>query len=134
MCFAIPVAGKAIVMSKKILIVEDNKLMTEVMTYILNNNGYEVIALANGNEVFSKIRTNHPDLVILDAALPGINGTEICQLLKLNKATQNLPVIMCSGDDNIDESLNQTGAPDDVLHKPFDINCLIEKVEYQLAA
>ena len=48
--------------------------------------------------------------------LPGINGTEICQLIKLNKATQNLPVIMCSGEDDIDESLKQKGAPDDVLH------------------
>jgi DNA-binding response OmpR family regulator len=121
-------------MSKKILIVEDNELMTEVMTYILINNGYEVIALANGNEVFNNIRANHPDLVILDAILPGISGTEICQLIKLNKATQNLPVIMCSGDDNIDESLKQKGAPDAVLHKPFDITCLIKKVEYQLAA
>jgi len=122
------------VMQKKILIVEDNELLTEVMTYILINNGYEVFALNNGNEVFNNIKTNHPDLVILDSILPGINGKEICQLIKLNKATQNLPVIMCSGDDSIDEVLEQKGAPDDVLHKPFDINNLIEMVEYQLAA
>lgn len=121
-------------MSKKILLVDGNLLMIEVMTYILINNGYEVIALTNGSEVFNNIKANHPDLIIMNATLPGINGTEICQLLKLNRGTQNLPVIMCSGDDSIDESLKQKGAPDDVLHKPFDINCLIEKVEYQLAA
>ena len=121
-------------MTKKILIVEDNELMTEVMTYILINNGYEVLALNNGQDVFNTIRINHPDLIILDVMLPGINGKEICQLIKLNKTTQNLPVIMCSGDEYIDEALTQTGAPDDVLHKPFDISCLIEKVEYQLAA
>ena len=122
-------------MSKKILIVEDSALMAEVMTYILINYGYEVIALNNGNDVFNKIKASHPDLVILDAILPGINGLEICQLIKLNKATQSLPVIMCSGDDeSIGKSLKQRGAPDDVLIKPFDINCLIEKVEFQLAA
>ena len=121
-------------MQKKILIVEDNELMVEVMTYILNNNGYEVFALNNGNDVFNNIKTNHPDLVILDSILPGMNGKEICQLIKLNKATQNLPVIMCSGDDSIDDTLEQKGAPDDVLHKPFDISNLIEMVEYQLAA
>lgn len=122
-------------MCKKILIVEDNVLMTEVMTYILINYGYEVISLTNGDEVFNRIKSAHPDLVILDAILPGMNGNEICQLIKLNKTTQNLPVIMCSGDeDSIDESLKQKGAPDDVLHKPFDINSLIEKVEFQLAA
>jgi DNA-binding response OmpR family regulator len=122
------------VMQKKILIVEDNELLTEVMTYILINNGYEVFAVNNGNEVFNNIKTNHPDLIILDSILPGMNGKEICQLIKLNKATRDLPVIMCSGDDSIDEALKQTGAPDDVLHKPFDITHLIEKVEYQLAA
>jgi DNA-binding response OmpR family regulator len=122
-------------MCKKILIVEDNVLMVEVMTYILINCGYDVIALTNGDEVFNRIKSAHPDLVILDAILPGMNGKEICQLIKLNKTTRNLPVIMCSGDeDSIDESLKQNGAPDDVLHKPFDVNALIEKVEFQLAA
>jgi len=121
-------------MPKKILIVDDNTLMIEVMTYILINNGYEVSATTTGTDVFEHIKNDHPDLIILDAILPGINGREICQLIKLNKTTRNLPVIMCSGDESIDESLKQKGAPDDVLHKPFDISCLIEKVEYQLAA
>ncbi len=121
-------------MSKKILIVDDNELMVEVMSYILINNGYEVDSLSNGSEVFNNIKTNHPDLVILDSKLPGITGQEICQLIKLNKTTKNLPVIMCSGDDDIKETLNQKGAPDDVLQKPFDINCLIEMVAYQLVA
>jgi DNA-binding response OmpR family regulator len=121
-------------MSKKILIVDDNTLMIEVMTYILINNGYEVVATTTGSDVFEHIKNDHPDLVILDAILPGINGREICQLIKLNKTTRDLPVIMCSGDESIVGSLKQKGAPDDVLQKPFDISCLIEKVEYQLAA
>jgi len=119
---------------KKILIVDDNELMIEVMTYILINNGYEVIALTDGTGVFNNIKINHPDLVILDAILPGMDGREICQLIKLNRATKDLPVIMCSGDESIDETLKQKGAPNDILHKPFDINSLIEKIEYQLAA
>ncbi|MDB4922199.1 MAG: hypothetical protein JWQ54_4182 [Mucilaginibacter sp.] len=104
------------------------------MTYILINNGYEVFAISSGSKIFELIKKEHPDLIILDAVLPGINGKEICQLIKLNKSTQNLPVIMCSGDESIDESLNEKGAPDDVLHKPFDINSLIKKVNYQLVA
>ena len=122
------------VMSKKILIVDDNALMIEVMTYILINYGYEVVALSDGVEVLNNIKANHPDLIILDARLPGIDGREICQLIKLNKTTCNLPVIICSGDESIYESLKQKGAPDDILQKPFDISSLIEKVEYQLAA
>ena len=121
-------------MTKKILIVEDNVLMIEVMTYILISNGYEVNSLTNGNDVFNQIKRFHPDLIILDSFLPGINGREICQLIKLNKTTCNLPIIMCTGDDSIDSALKQEGAPNDILHKPFDISCLIEMVKYQLAA
>jgi DNA-binding response OmpR family regulator len=119
---------------KKILIVDDNKLIVEVMTYILISKGSEVISLYNGDEVLNNIKDNHPDLVILDDTLPGMTGRDICQLLKLNGSTKNLPVIMCSGNDDIAESLNQKGAPDDVLQKPFDISSLVDKVEFQLAA
>jgi DNA-binding response OmpR family regulator len=120
--------------SKKILIIEDNELMIDVMSYILTNSGYEVISATDGDNVFNEIKANHPDLIILDAILPGMDGRQICQLLKLNKATQNLPVIICSGDETIDESMKQKGAPNDILHKPFDINSLIEMVGDQLAA
>jgi DNA-binding response OmpR family regulator len=122
------------IMPKKILIVEDNVQMVEIMTYILMNCGYEVVSLPNGNDVFTHIKTDHPDLVILDNVLPGMHGTEICQLIKLNKTTQNLPVIICSGDDDIDKALHKKGAPDDILHKPFDINGLIDMVAFRLAA
>jgi len=121
-------------MAKKILLVDNNKFMIEIMTYILISKGYEVIALYNGDEVLNNISVTHPDLVILDAMLPGMDGRDICKLLKLNKSTKNLPVIMCSGNDDIDESLRQQGAPNDVLHKPFDIKLLVEKVAMQLAA
>ena len=121
-------------MSKKILIVDDNEFMVEVMAFILNSKGYEVITLPNGDNVLNSVLLNHPDLVILDASMPGMDGREVCKLLKLNESTRRLPVIMCSAIDDIDESLKQNGAPNDVLHKPFDTQELIEKVELQLAA
>jgi DNA-binding response OmpR family regulator len=122
-------------MPKKILIVDDNELMIEIMTYILINRGYDVMALYNGDEVIDHIKTNQPDLVILDMMLPaGVDGRDICKSIKLNKETRDLPVILCSGDDDVDQSIRQLGPPNDVLHKPFDINSLIQKVEFQLAA
>ena len=121
-------------MAKKILIVDDNEFMIEVMTAILQSKGYEVITLYNSDNVLSSVTTNQPDLIILDINMPGMDGAEVCRLLKLNRSTRQLPVIMCSSNDDIDEALTQKGAPDDVLHKPFDTNQLIEKVECQLAA
>ncbi len=121
-------------MAKKILIVEHNELMIEVMSYILTSNGYDVISLNSADQIFNNIRQNHPDLIILDAILPGMDGQDLCRLLKLNKETSNLPVIICSDSDEMEDFLQQEGFPDGILLKPFGINNLIEKVEYQLAA
>ncbi|NHA07824.1 response regulator [Mucilaginibacter sp. HC2] len=121
-------------MAKKILIVDHNGLMTEVMSYILTSNGYEVITLDNAAQIFSSIRQNEPDLIILDAVLPGIDGIDVCRLLKWNKETQALPVIICTDIEDTESFLKQEGAPNDVLHKPFGMNNLIETVGHQLAA
>lgn len=134
MCFAYHVKKVFIIMHKKILVVEGNALMLEVMAYILINNGYEVFTLSDGNEVFNYIKKNHPDLVILDSKLPGLDGIVICQLIKMNETTRKLPVIMCSDDESLLNSTRRDGAPDDLLEKPFDINNLIQKVEHYLAA
>lgn len=133
MAIVIP-SAKYSTMAKRILIVDDNEFIVELMTYILSNKGYSVFALFNGDEVFSNIKTTRPDLVILDMMLPGIDGRDICKEIKLNKDTKHLPVIMCSGSDEIGIAMDQHGAPNDVLHKPFDMHSLINKVELQLAA
>jgi DNA-binding response OmpR family regulator len=121
-------------MCKKILIVDDNELIVEVMSYILINNGYEVSSLPNGDHVIEEVKTTHPDLLIMDAAMPGMDGRDICKMLKFDRETKSVPVIICSAQDDIDKTLTQEGAPDDILHKPFDMSSLISKVEFQLAA
>jgi len=120
--------------AKKILIVDHNGLMTEVMSYILSNNGYDVITLNSAAHIFNSIRKDNPDLRTLDALLPDIAGMDVHRLLKWNKETQTLPVIICTDNDDPDSYLKQEGAPDDVLHKPFGMNNLIEIVGHQLAA
>ncbi|SEN24322.1 twitching motility two-component system response regulator PilH/two-component system, OmpR family, phosphate regulon response regulator PhoB/two-component system, OmpR family, alkaline phosphatase synthesis response regulator PhoP [Mucilaginibacter gossypiicola] len=121
-------------MAKRVLIVDDNELMIEVMTYILLGNGYEVAALSRIHEIFKIIKACRPDLVILDIADKSMDGRELCRLIKLNRATKNLRVIVCSENEEMEPLTSQKGAPDDVLHKPFGMNSLIRKVELQLAA
>ncbi|MDB5155367.1 MAG: hypothetical protein JWR50_74 [Mucilaginibacter sp.] len=121
-------------MSKKIMIVDDNEFMVEVMTHILLNKGYDVIALYDGDEVINQIKTDTPDLVILDMRLPNADGRDICKAIKLNNATKDLRVIMCTGNEDFRLSMNQQGSPDDVLHKPFDVDSLVNMVAVQLAA
>jgi CheY-like chemotaxis protein len=131
---AIVLLYKIQAMAKKILIVDDNEFIIEVMTYILNNKGYEVIALDNGHGVINHIKTNNPDLIILDVMLPGANGLEICKEIKEDTETKDLPIIMCTGSNNLQLTMNQPGCPNDVLYKPFDVDRLINMVAYQLAA
>lgn len=133
MAFAITIV-KYKAMSKKILIVDDSEFIIEVMTYILNNKGYEVIALYNGDEVLRHIKTDHPDLVILDVMLPDADGRDICTEIKLNRETKNLPVIMCTGSTDLELGMHQQCSPNDVLYKPFDIDALVDMVAYQLVA
>lgn len=121
-------------MNKKILIVDDNELIAEVMSYILTNNGYDVTTLNSGDGVVTQIKDSHPDLVIMDIMLPGIDGRDICRIIKHNKATENLPVIICSANDDIEDAMKQVGPPNDILSKPFDMSALLNKVEHQLAA
>jgi DNA-binding response OmpR family regulator len=115
-------------MKKKILLAEDNEFITELMTHALTKNGFEVMSVTNGGEVIDKVKDENPDLVILDACLPDIDGRVICQQLKTALETQHLPVIMCSGRDDIGESLKQEGAPNDILAKPFNLKFLVEKI------
>jgi DNA-binding response OmpR family regulator len=121
-------------MSKKILIVDDNEFIVEIMTYILANKGYEVIALSEGENVLKLISTDNPDLVILDVTLPDADGRDLCKAIKNNIYTENLPVIICSGRNDLNSSLRQQGAPNDVLSKPFNVDALVDMVAYQLAA
>lgn len=121
-------------MARKILIVEDNELMIEVMSYILYHHGYEAIFSTRAELVFDHIKASHPDLVILDTEQAGMDSKEVCRLIKLNIATRKLPVIICSDGDDSDAVLHDKGAPDGILHKPFGINSLIRTIEYQLAA
>jgi DNA-binding response OmpR family regulator len=104
------------------------------MTYILNNKGYEVIALHDGDEVIDQIKKDNPDLVILDVMLPGADGRTICKEIKTNAKTSGLPVIICTANDDIKLTMNKPGCPNDVLYKPFDVDRLVNMVAYQLAA
>ncbi|MBK0379969.1 response regulator transcription factor [Mucilaginibacter segetis] len=121
-------------MRKKILIVDDNELIVEMMSFILSANGYDVKSLPSGEYIMREIDSSQPDLLIMDVMLPGVDGINLCRILKHNKATEKLPVIICSGSADLEKTLLADGAPDDYLRKPFDLSTFINKVAFQLAA
>jgi DNA-binding response OmpR family regulator len=114
-------------MSKKILIVEDDHDILNLIKELLEDDGFEVTALDYTGSITNSINRYQPELVILDFLLPGVNGGELCHEIKSQPLTAYLPVIMLSGFPRVLESLGNYGA-DLFIAKPFGINELLSAV------
>ena len=114
--------------------VDDNKAILEVLEELLSWEGYEVIKLADGHHIFDVIEVVHPDLILLDVMLDTLDGREICMEIKNNKSIKHIPVIMISATHDLSTTLDNPGAPDDFVEKPFDLDHLLMKINHQLAA
>ncbi|WP_245681363.1 response regulator [Arcticibacter eurypsychrophilus] len=121
-------------MNKKILAVDDNLAILDVLEELLSWEGYDVIKLADGHHIFEIIEVVHPDLILLDVMLDTLDGREICMKIKQNKSIQHIPIIMISATHDLKSFLNNPGAPDDFVEKPFDLDHLLMKISHQLAA
>jgi CheY-like chemotaxis protein len=118
----------------RILAVDDDKDILEVLQFVLEDYGYQVNTLSDGHRLFEKINEQLPDLILMDIMLGGLDGRDLCKNVKLNFKTHDIPVIMISASHNLSDVLKQECAPDDFLAKPFDINMLLNKIQRQLAA
>jgi DNA-binding response OmpR family regulator len=120
---------------QRILAVDDNEDILEVMKLILEDYGYEVSTLADGRLLFDVVAKDHPDLILLDVMLGNTDGRELCRQIKTKKETSNIPIILVSASHQVSDRFIINGsAPDDFLAKPFNITDLLEKVEAHLAA
>jgi DNA-binding response OmpR family regulator len=120
-------------MRNKILILDDDADILEILSLLLMETGYEVKTLNCGDTVFEEIGDFHPDLIIMDVMLAGMDGRTICKDIKQNHLTNSLPVILISGTHDLVESICMSGGPNDFLGKPFDIDNLLEKIKKQLS-
>lgn len=119
---------------RRILAVDDDNDILEVLQFILEDSGYEVETLSDGHFLMDTINKHAPDLILLDIMLGTMDGRELCKEVKNTASTHSIPVILISASHNISSSMNQDGAPNDFIAKPFDINNLLAKIKYQLAA
>jgi DNA-binding response OmpR family regulator len=119
-------------MSKKILILDDDSDILEILTIVLSEAGYETRALTHGETVLEDITNFQPDLVLMDVMLGSMDGRAICKDIKQNEVTSHLPVILISGTHDLARSLHLSGAPDDFVAKPFGIQYLLAKVAQQI--
>jgi DNA-binding response OmpR family regulator len=107
-------------MSSKILIVEDDHNIVELLTYNLEQEGYDVHVALDGADALQRAAADAPDLIILDLLLPEIDGLEVCRLLKRNRQTAAIPVIMLTAkSEEIDRIVGFELGADDYIAKPF---------------
>jgi two-component system, OmpR family, alkaline phosphatase synthesis response regulator PhoP len=114
---------------KKILIADDEPDIIEIIRYNLQNEGYEVETAKNGNEAIEKAKRFNPELIILDIMMPGKNGIEVCNILRLQPAFNDTLIIFLTAlsDEGTEVKGLETGA-DDFITKPVSPKVLVSKV------
>lgn len=115
----------------RILCIEDESEMIELIRIILESKGFQVEGAAGGAEGLQKIREGKPDLVLLDLMMPGVDGWEVYQQMKADETTRDIPVIVVTAKaQNIDKVLGlQIARVDDYIAKPFSPEELLRSVE-----
>ncbi len=113
---------------KKILVVDDDPDIREIIIYVLEAEGYQVSGLNNGLSVVETIVQIQPNMLLLDVQLGDSDGRDICRELKSQDATKEIPVIMISASHSWKGILEKQCNADDYLPKPFDITDLLAHV------
>ncbi len=115
--------------NEKILIVEDEADITELLRYNLSRDGYNVVEAATGEAALDIIERNAPDLVLLDLMLPKINGLEVCRRVRSSQDNKHLPIIMITAKgEEVDIVTGLELGADDYMTKPFSPRVLLARV------
>ncbi|GLV58463.1 DNA-binding response regulator [Dictyobacter sp. S3.2.2.5] len=125
-------------MAQKILVVDDEAILLDTISYNLEQSGYQVIRAGDGLSALEAAHHNPPDLVVLDIMLPGMDGLEVCRQLRRDRATARIPIIMLTAKaDEIDKVVGLEVGADDYMTKPFGrrellarVRALLRRVDY----
>lgn len=115
--------------SKKILVVDDDPDIREIIMMVLESEGFNVSGLDNGTAVVDTVRQIQPDIVLLDVQLGDSDGRDICRELKEKPDTQAIPVIIISASHGWQAIQEKLCNADDFLPKPFDVKELVDRVK-----
>lgn len=117
----------------KILVVDDEKNILELVRFNLEREGYQVLTAMDGDTALAAARREVPDLIVLDVMLPGLDGLDVCRALHETAATKNIPIIMLSARaEEVDRVLGLEIGADDYVIKPFSPRELVARVKARL--
>lgn len=114
----------------RILIIEDERGLTDVLEYNLKREGYETIVAHDGQTGLRKAQTQLPDLILLDIMLPGLSGLEVCRELRSGDHTRDIPIIIISAkSEETDQIVGFSLGADDYVTKPFHVKVLLQRIK-----
>jgi two-component system phosphate regulon response regulator PhoB len=114
----------------RILVIEDERALTKVLSYNLEREGYEVIVAHDGQEGLRKAQTLLPDLILLDLMLPVLGGLEVCRELRAGERTREIPIVMLTAKaEETDQIVGFSMGADDYVTKPFSIKVLLQRIK-----
>jgi two-component system phosphate regulon response regulator PhoB len=114
----------------RILLIEDERDLTQVLTYNLQREGFDTVVSHDGQEGLRKAQTLLPDLIILDLMLPTLSGVEVCRELRAGERTRDIPIIILSAKaDETDQVVGFSLGCDDYVTKPFGIKVLLQRIK-----
>lgn len=117
----------------RILVVEDEPSITDILKYNLERQGYEVVTAGDGQQALRSARSNPPDLVVLDLMIPVIDGLEVCRQIRSDPRTKHARIIMLTAKgEETDEVIGLSMGADDYVTKPFRVKPLMERIKSQL--
>ena len=114
---------------ESVLIIEDEEDIRELVNYNLSKEGYQITSVESGDEGFKTAKAKQPNLIVLDLMLPGMDGLEICKLLKGDPKTQHIPIVMLTAKGEESDVITglELGA-DDYITKPFSPKVLVARI------
>jgi diguanylate cyclase (GGDEF)-like protein len=120
-------------MNKKILVIDDGLFFRQQIKFILTDAGYHVVVCADGEDGLLQVKMEKPDLVLLDVAMPGMDGFEVCRILRESESNNLVPIILLTAMDDQDDKLVglELGA-DDYITKPFNERELLSRIRNTL--
>jgi two-component system alkaline phosphatase synthesis response regulator PhoP len=118
-------------MTKKlILAIDDEKDILKLLQYNLERDGYQVLTAKSGEEGLDIVRAKHPDLIVLDIMLPEMDGLEVCKILRSNKETKHIPILMLTAKTSeVDQIVGLELGASDYISKPFSVKVLSARVK-----
>ena len=119
----------------KILVVDDDVFVREMLLSILEAGGYTILTAENGQEALEKIKKEIPDLVLLDLVMPGINGFETCRRIRSDEATKKLPVLIVTAlRSESDSAAAAACGANEMIVKPVDGETLAKRLRHHLGS